>query len=158
MIERKRSTRKAWFILSGLLSSGAGAVYFALHPPLPSPLPSYLKPPPGSEVLMSRRLNLLQMGGPDYYCRIHSPLDAWQTAYYMNKAGVNSQRALAASRLDQSPQDMGGWALQRTGSFIGLSYQPWEMLSQGNVPHSTMRVWPEPGGSTIELYLESRFP
>jgi hypothetical protein len=151
MVEPKHSTQKAWLLALGCLLALVAAVYFWLHPPLPS----YLKVPPGSQVRVSRRF--FTIVGPDIYCRIHSPLDAWQTARYMRQSSGFPEQRLAADRLRQPVgKQMEGWGSQSAGSFISLNYAPDEMRSGRGEVHSLMRVWPEPQGSMIEFYLETK--
>jgi hypothetical protein len=149
----KFTARRLWLItLLGLLLFVTGLSYRAVYPPLPS----YLKVPDGSRVQVSRRF-LTFLWGPEYYCRVHSPLPARQTANYMSESLGYSEQALEATKLTLQSERMNGWELKRSGNYFAVSYFPNEIRDEGMLVYSTMRVWPEPNGSTIEFYYWTNF-
>jgi len=107
--------------------------------------------PLGSSVEVSRRFHPI-LWGSKYYCRIHSPLSARQTANYIQKSpnlSVGTSYGFGKS--------MNGWGLIRAGNFYDVPYDPIEVSGEGTEIHPRMIVWPEENGSTIEFYYETNF-
>ena len=141
------------FVLASLalaLVVGATVFYRAIYPPLPT----YLKFPPGSSLIVSRRFHPF-ISGPKYYCLVRSPLKAQQTANYIMKSSL--WRPAVEVLEDKQPSSMNGWALKRNGTFIDVDYEPIGSSVEGGEVQSLTHVWHEANGSTIEFYLQTDF-
>jgi hypothetical protein len=155
VVKVKGTTRKKWLLcVLFVLIVGAAFVYREFHPPVPD----WIKAPPRSSVLVSRRFHSF-MWGPEYYCRLHSPLSAWETAKFMRDSSQVPNQELIATQ-DERLSRRGwanGWGLERSDRYIRVDYSPVEIQNTGTEVYGSLRIWPEERGSTIEFYYETSF-